>query len=87
MSDLLTKIFNHFGTEAQMKKLAEECAEFLEAYLKNDTSRALAEIPDLNIITGQFLQSSAYLQEIAAEKIQRTLERIESKYYDKKNLS
>ena len=80
LKDLKT-IYTHFGKESQLKKLAEECSEYLEKYLKGDIIGAMEEIQDLKVLSDQF-----YLHELTIingynEKILRTMERKENGYY------
>jgi NTP pyrophosphatase (non-canonical NTP hydrolase) len=89
----LKTIADHFGEEKQQKKLIEEIGELLQALIKFDTNdnhenklHLAEEIGDVEncldqikyLITGDYT-----VQEVKKQKIQRTLERIESRYYKK----
>ena len=71
----LQNIYKHFGREAQIKKLREECQEFLD-------SENPEEIADLYVLARQFYQNSGNIRGWVDFKISRTLSRIESKYYE-----
>lgn len=100
------EIMEHFGYRAQMKKLAEECYEFLEAVdnhedvcmLKHgdedgDTTLSrtfvIEEMADILVLLTEFIAKYNIRQEelnaFMDYKLERTLERIENGYYDKKN--
>ena len=71
---MLKQIMDHFGMEEQIKKLREECLEFLE-------SGEDEEIADVyNVVTG-IVNNSPRLQSIAMDKQLRTIDRIETGYY------
>ena len=97
------EIMEHFGYRNQMKKLNEECYEFLEAVdnyedmilcVKNVSDRDLKiarefiieEMGDILILITQFLVKYKITQEeldsIMDNKIKRTINRIDEKYYD-----
>lgn len=77
-------VMNHFGENNQMKKLAEECAEFLEKYLKDDFYGAAAEIADLKFLSDQFYIDSIFIKQEYENKKRRTLKRIDSGFYEVK---
>ena len=79
----LKKIYNHFGREPQLKKLAEECSEFLQAYLKGQEYHTLEEIGDLKVLVDQFYEEEITVQQTYRNKISRTIERIKSGYYER----
>ena len=77
------KIINHYGLEHQLKKLAEECAELIQAILKDvDPFRAdiVCEMADVvNIINQIRLKDDlidAGIEKIVEYKVDRELERI-----------
>lgn len=89
MKDKLLRIFNHYGIEAQKRKLNEECYEFLQAVAEwqNNPSRANAEhvteeLADCLVVLKQFQLSfeiaDLTLEEFAILKTERTIQRIES---------
>ena len=83
LQDLKT-IYNHFGEDKQMKKLAEESAEFLEKYLKGDRAGAMAEIADLRVLSTQFYLNESTIRQEYNNKIKRTMERMNESYYEVK---
>lgn len=92
MNDLL-KIFNHFGVDTQSRKLVEEVYEFLhEVSLYEagvgDRKKVLDEFCDMNLLLYEFEKYFDITLEEKwdglTNKRQRTLERIENGYYDKK---
>lgn len=97
-------IMNYFGYRNQMKKLNEECYEFLEAVdnyedlllvikdtPEKDKSTArefvVEEMADMLILLTQFIAKydikKSELDRYMDYKINRTLRRIDEKYYDK----
>ena len=70
----IEKICDHFGFDNQLAKLDEECSEYIE-------SRDPQEIADVFIVAFQLVSKSEVLRELVNQKIERTLERIESGYY------
>ena len=70
----IERICSHFGFDNQIVKLDEECTEYLE-------SREPQEIADVFIVSFQLVLESDVLRELVNQKIERTLERIESGYY------
>ena len=69
------KICDHFGFDNQVVKLDEECWEYVE-------SREPQEIADVFIVSFQLVMKNDVLRELVKQKIDRTLRRIESGYYD-----
>lgn len=86
MKNKLLKIYNHFGEQSQIEKLREETAELIEAIKENDKEHIKEEIADVLVLVNQFISakeiSEDELIEVFGEKLDRTLERIESKYYE-----
>lgn len=96
-------IIEYFGVRNQMKKLNEECFEFLEAvdnyedeltfHLTDKVGEnmlrdhVIEEMGDILTILTQFIEKYEISQEeldpYMAFKLQRTLDRINSKYYEK----
>lgn len=96
-------IIEYFGVHNQMKKLNEECFEFLEAvdnyedeltfHLTDKVGEnmlrdhVIEEMGDILTILTQFIEKYEILQEELDPymdfKLQRTLDRINSKYYEK----
>lgn len=96
-------VIEYFGVRNQMKKLNEECFEFLEAVDNYEDELAfhltdrvgenmsrdhvIEEMGDILTILTQFIEKYEILQEeldpYMGFKLQRTLDRINSKYYEK----
>lgn len=96
-------IIEYFGVRNQMKKLNEECFEFLEAvdnyedelqvHLTDKVGEnmlrdhVIEEMGDVLTILTQFIEKYEISQEELDPymdfKLQRTLDRINSKYYEK----
>ena len=96
-------VIEYFGVRNQMKKLNEECFEFLEAVDNYEDELAfhltdkvgenmlrdhvIEEMGDILTILTQFIEKYEILQEELDHymdfKLQRTLDRINSKYYEK----
>ena len=97
-------IMNYFGYRNQMKKLNEECYEFLEAVdnyedlllvIKDMPEKdrfaarefVVEEMADMLILLTQFIAKydikKGELDRYMDYKIDRTLRRIDEKYYDK----
>ncbi len=83
---ILIKIINHFGAEKQRLKAIEELTELSEALIKDITKGGYApyvleEMSDVWIMLNQIKLmygfSDAKIQEVAEQKIERTLEIIE----------
>jgi NTP pyrophosphatase (non-canonical NTP hydrolase) len=77
------KIFEHYGTQHQLLKLAEECSELSAAivkYINNEggsIEKIITEIADVLILIRQFqLASGNEIEAIALQKVQRQLDRI-----------
>ena len=85
------KIFEHFGWEKQRRKLVEEVDEFNDEILllekgKGDIKNVIEELADCYILLKQFKETYEIKDEelmlIIRAKLNRTLERIESDYYE-----
>ena len=92
MEEDLLKIFNNFGSKTQRKKLCEEFMELQDELFYiydfgDDRENLLSEVADVLILVLQFAYEYGYdNEEIVKQmkyKINRTLERIESGYYEK----
>ena len=86
MEEKLLKIYNHFGEEGQMEKLREEVEELIEAIKEGDEEHIKEEMADVLVIVNQIRykkeMNEEELVEIFEQKVNRTLERIETKYYE-----
>lgn len=77
----ITAIFNHYGVEAQKRKLQEECAELIRAIARGDEHNMLEEIADVEILIEQFMTIGSNFEDvehIRIRKLERTLNRIEA---------
>ena len=89
----LLKIIEHFGVNNQQRKLQEEVFELNEAITSFQLGGNLSydeieeEIVDVMILLKQFFHyyelNDYKMKQIEKQKVQRTLERIESGYYEK----
>ena len=83
----LKKIIVNFGEENQMKKLLEECNELIFAYKDNTEKEIFEEAVDVLIMIKQifliFGKSKKDVQNQIDYKINRTLKRIKTGYYEK----
>ena len=93
MKEDLLKIIEHFGVVNQLKKLNEECYEVVESIRNYEENKIdifkehiVEEIADLMVILEQFKWhydlTSEEITKIFWNKVNRTLERIESGYYE-----
>lgn len=86
MEEKLLKIYNHFGEEGQIEKLREEVEELIEAIKEGDKEHIKEEMADVLVIVNQIVykkeMNEEELVEIFEQKVNRTLERIETKYYE-----
>lgn len=78
------KIINHYGVNAQLKKLNEELYEFEEAVLeKHDKEHITEEIADILVILQQFKEKYnidlAEINKVMRYKVDRQIRRIEEK--------
>jgi predicted house-cleaning noncanonical NTP pyrophosphatase (MazG superfamily) len=80
ISEKLKTIYCHFGQNTQMKKLYEEIDEFLETLVGSD--EWIEELADVIVIGLQHVLIHEYGREKVLYKIRRTLERMESGYYN-----
>lgn len=83
----LLKIYNHFGRDAQLEKLREEVEEFIEAVKSGNKEHAAEEAGDIltvlfGAVNGEELDVDTVIGTIGV-KADRTLERMESGYYEK----
>lgn len=81
MSDY-KKIINHYGVNAQLKKLTEEVYEFEEAVLeKHDKEHITEEIADIFVILQQFKEKYnidlTEINKVMKHKVDRQIRRIE----------
>ena len=81
MSDY-KKIINHYGVNAQLKKLTEEVYEFEEAVLeKHNKEHITEEIADIFVILQQFKEKYnidlAEINKVMKNKVDRQLKRME----------
>jgi NTP pyrophosphatase (non-canonical NTP hydrolase) len=93
MENKFYRIIDHFGVENQQRKLQEEVFELqqeITIYQQGNNGRTkeiAEELIDVMILLKQFCYYYGLpewnLQEIEKHKIERTLERIESGYYEK----
>lgn len=90
----LLKIIEHFGVKRQREYLGREYQELQDEiykFLNGESEDILTEIVDVLVLTLQFMAKASYSFEHLEEnikrelkfKVQRTLERIESGYYEK----
>ena len=88
----LLEIFEHFGSKTQRKKLCEEFMELQDELFYiydfgDDRENLISEIADMLVLILQFAYEYGYDNEDIIKqmkyKIKRTLERIESGYYEK----
>ena len=81
----LQQIFDHFGIEAQKMKLIEEMAELTVDLAKNkDELKIMAEIADVSVVLERIVDyyGKEAIENIKQGKIERTLEWINSGYYE-----
>lgn len=97
-------IMKHFGVRNQMRKLSEECYEFIESvdnyedvmnFINNASERdkelarefVIEEMGDMLILLTQFIAKydikKSELDYTMDAKLQRTVQRINTGYYDK----
>ena len=88
------KIIKHFGVKNQLRKFNEECFELEEAIIHMQTmdigfigkEHITEEIADCLVMINQFIEyykiDNNDVAKIMQEKTNRTLDRIESGYYD-----
>ena len=95
MDEKELKIINHFGLRNQLKKLNEECYELIEAINEYEDDNArngtkeniIEEMADVMVLLRQFQEYYNITDiDIAFKmlyKTNRTIERIESGYYER----
>lgn len=75
--DKLNEIYDHYGREHQRRKLAEECAEFLEAVNeKKHEDDIKSEIADVFVVAAQLYFNDPEIMDMASQKIDRQLRRM-----------
>ena len=73
------KVWEHYGEEAQTKKLVEELAELITAIAKNDIRAVREEMADVEVMIMQFKQGlNIDTLPIMNYKLNRTMARIEN---------
>lgn len=73
------KVWEHYGEEAQTKKLVEELAELITAIAREDTRAIREEMADVEVMIMQFKQGfNIDTLPIMNYKLNRTLARIEN---------
>lgn len=86
MRDDLIKIYDHFGADNQRKKAHEEIDELFDAIESGDAKRIKEELVDSMMVPLQveckYDISTQYLMARIGMMVGRTLERIESGYYE-----
>lgn len=104
MDDKYLEIMNSFGVQNQLKKLNEECFEFIESVynyeneynnklegriydLKSCKEDMIEEMADMFVLLHQFVVkykiNSKDLYDAMAYKLNRTLDRLKTGFYDK----
>jgi len=83
----LEKIYTHFGPATQLKKMHEEVQELNIAFKKSRgrfTKEVKEELVDVLVVGMQLYQQNyKTLNPILKYKVERTLRRIKSQYYEK----
>lgn len=84
LDEKLTIIHNDFkvSDDIRYKKLAEECAEYLESYFNGDISKMLNEAADVHNVVRGLLLNSTLLNKYANAKADRTIDRLNRGYYN-----
>lgn len=94
-SEKLLQITNHFGARTEAIKLQEEVGEFIDLIGEGVhkevtlelTEKLEEEAADVMVVFGQLVNyfnlDTDKIKEIANRKIDRTIQRIESGWYDK----
>lgn len=91
MESKYLKIINHFGVNNQQRKLQEEVFELQEAITKfeagvGDIKDVEEELVDVWILINQLIEfyevEPIEFMQLRNDKLNRTLERIESGYYE-----
>ena len=92
--DKMITIVNNFGIRNQLKKLSEEVFELQEAVInydvnndKDNMNNIIEELADVTNLTNQIKHyyniEESNLNDVLDYKVNRTLERIQSGYYNK----
>lgn len=85
LNNNIKKIINHFGERSQKNKAIEELKELIEAIHCDQKSMVMEEIADVIVMISQLVLiyklDENKIERVAQEKVQRTLERIESGFY------
>lgn len=86
MEEKLLKIYNHFGEAVQIEKLREEVEELIEAIKEDDKEHISEELADVLVLVYQVAAKKEIklcdIMPTYVVKIDRTLDRMESKYYE-----
>ena len=78
------KVWEHYGEEAQTKKLVEELAELITAIAREDTRAIREEMADVEVMIMQFKQGlNIDTLPIMNYKLNRTMARIENENNNK----
>ena len=73
------KVWEHYGSEAQTKKLVEELAELITAIAREDARAVREEMADVEVMIMQFKQGfNIDTLPIMNYKLNRTMARIEN---------
>lgn len=73
-------IFDHYGKDAQLNKLVEECSELIRAIVRKDRANILEELADVQVLIDQL--SIAYpeldncIEQTKFNKVERQIKRI-----------
>lgn len=73
-------IFDHYGKEAQLNQLIEECLELIRAIIRKDRANILEELADVQVLIDQL--SIAYpefddcIEQTKFNKVERQIKRI-----------
>lgn len=83
MNKTITKALEFYGVETQIKKTAEECAELIQAIMKNESVTDITcEMVDVYICLEYLKEiygiSERTIQAITLEKLQRLEDRMEA---------
>lgn len=83
LDNKIKKIDSLFNAKTQIRydKLAEECAEYLEAYFKKNDKNIISEIADIHNISRGLVSEKADILKAANKKADRTLKRLSEGYY------
>jgi NTP pyrophosphatase (non-canonical NTP hydrolase) len=91
MIDKVKQIAEHFGLSCQVLKFQEESSELVEAIKSGDKAHMEEELADVCVVMygiGEYLGLDRdRITEIMEQKIDRTLDRIETGYYEVNNVT